>query len=105
MYVLLDLIERALGVDEVVVEDLLQLLEGVPGLLLEHAVAALGERLVEIRGALLEQRADPGAAHLLVVRAHLDAARSWRATLVASSTKSTMMWIVGWRKWMPSGFP
>ncbi len=28
---------------------------------------------------------------------------SWRVTLVASSTKSTMMWIVGCLKWMPSG--
>src|SRR5208282_287492 len=51
--VLLDLGERALGVDEVIMEDLLELLEGLPGLLLEDSVPALGEVLVEVRRPLL----------------------------------------------------
>jgi hypothetical protein len=49
-------------------------LQRVPRLLLEHAVTALGERLVQIGRALLEQVAHAGAPHLRVVRLNLAAA-------------------------------
>ena len=67
--VLLDLLERPLGVDEVVVEDFLERLERVPGLLLERLVAPPRQRLVVVGGPILAQLADAGAPHFLVVGA------------------------------------
>jgi hypothetical protein len=67
--VFLDLGDRALRVDEVVVEVVLEGKEGLPGLLLEHPVTADGERLVEVGGAFLLQFAAPGGADLGVVLA------------------------------------
>lgn len=65
--VALDLGEVALGVDEVVVENLLEGLEGVPRLLLEDAVAALGEDGIVVGGAFFPEFAVAGAADLVVV--------------------------------------
>ena len=72
--VLLDLGERALGVDQVVVEDILEGKQRFPRLLLEHAVAAAGELLLEIRDALLHQLAGAGTADLVIVQLGLAAA-------------------------------
>ena len=57
----------ALRVDEVVVEDLLQRLERVPGLLLERLVAPPRQRLVVVGRPIFAQPADAGAPHFLVV--------------------------------------
>ena len=65
--VTLDLGKVALGVDEVVVEDLLEGLEGVPRLLLEDAVTALGEDGIVVGGAFFPELAVAGAADLVVV--------------------------------------
>ena len=64
----------SLGVDEVVVEDFLQRLERVPGLLLEDLVAPPRERLVVVGGSIFAQLADAGAPHFLVVRVRFAAA-------------------------------
>ena len=65
--VLLDLVDIALGVDEVVVEDLLQRLKRIPGLRLENEVAAFGQRGIVVSGAFFQELANARAADFFVV--------------------------------------
>lgn len=72
--VLLDLVDVALGVDEVVVEDFFKGLEGIPGLFFEDAVASHGEGGVVVGGAFFEDVADAGAGNFFVVFFDFEAA-------------------------------
>ena len=72
--VLLNSADLALGVDEVVMEDFLQRLEGLPSLLLEHAVTAFGQGGIVVGGAFLQGLADTGAKDFFVVGLDLQSA-------------------------------
>ena len=65
--VALDDVDGRLGVDEMVVEDLLERNERIIGLLLESPVAVAGELRIEIRVALFPQLADARLADFGVV--------------------------------------
>ena len=72
--VLLHLLEGALGVHQMVVEDFAEGLEGIPSLFFEDAVAAFGEFKVVVGGALFMELTKPGATDLIVVFADIETA-------------------------------
>src|ERR1700712_1048880 len=64
--VLFDFLDRALGVNEVVVEYFFERLQGGPRLLFEHAITPLSQAFVVIGGAFLRKLTDTRAPDFLI---------------------------------------